>query len=164
MVFVTVGTQPNGFLRCLLQVEKLVESGVICEEVVAQTGHTEFSSERISCIPFLSEKEFVRHISEASIVITHAGSGAVFNAIKAGKTVIAIARLHELHEMADNHQRELLRKLSEEGYILDGTDSLEEAWGCLADFTPKEADFSCDIVERLDSVISLFIKRYKSKN
>ena len=54
-----------------------------------------------------------RNISKnASVVISHAGSGALFNSIKAGKKVIAIARLHEFNEMADNHQIELVKKLA----------------------------------------------------
>lgn len=41
--------------------------------------------------------------------------------------VIAMARLHEFNEMADNHQIELVKKLSDGGYIIDGTYSLVEA-------------------------------------
>lgn len=42
MIFVTVGTQPNGFLRCLKEVEKLIDTYGITEEVVAQIGYTNF--------------------------------------------------------------------------------------------------------------------------
>ena len=46
MIFVTVGTQPNGFFRCLKEVELLIEKYNITEEVIAQIGHTDF--EKIS--------------------------------------------------------------------------------------------------------------------
>lgn len=119
MIFVTVGTQPNGFLRCLKEVEQLIEKYNITEEVVAQIGNTDFETDKFKTVRFTGENEFKEYIKNASVVITHAGSGAIFNSIKAGKKVIAMARLHDFNEMADNHQTELVKKLSEGGYIID---------------------------------------------
>ena len=158
MIFVTVGTQPNGFLRCLKEVEKLIDTYGITEEVVAQIGHTEFETNKFKTIRFTGENEFKEYIRIASVVITHAGSGAIFNSIKAGKKIIAMARLHDFNEMADNHQTELVKKLSEGGYILDGTYSLADAWPKLAGFKPRKNDFQCDIVSALDSWISEWLK------
>ena len=153
MIFVTVGTQPNGFLRCLREVESLVKEYGIEEEVVAQIGNTRFESDLLKTVPFVSEMEFKEYIRNASVVITHAGSGALFNAIKAGKKTIAMARLHELNEMADDHQTELVKKLSEGGYILDGTYSLSAAWEKVQDFIPRGNDIRNDIVTQLDAYI-----------
>ena len=158
MIFVTVGTQPNGFLRCLRAVESLVAAGVIQEEVVAQIGNSDFSTSSFKTFRFVGENDFRKYISEASAVITHAGSGAIFNAIKAGKKVIAMARLHDFNEMADNHQTELVRKLAEEGYILDGTYSLEEAWKKLPAFEPRANDFTCSIIPVLETWIDAWMK------
>lgn len=154
MIFVTVGTQPNGFLRCLQEVEKLIDTYHIEEEVVAQIGNTEFETTKFKTIPFTSVTEFDDLISKASVVITHAGSGAIFGSIKAGKKIIAMARLHDFNEMADNHQTELIKKLSEGGYLIDGTYSLVEAWPKLEGFVPRENDFKCEIVPTLDKWIS----------
>ena len=41
MIFVTVGTQPNGFLRCLKEVEALIDKYDIKEEIIAQIGNKE---------------------------------------------------------------------------------------------------------------------------
>lgn len=153
MIFVTVGTQPNGFFRCLKEVEKLIEQYNITEEVVAQIGNTEFETTKFKTIPFTGENEFKEYIKNASVVITHAGSGAIFNSIKAGKKIIAMARLHDFNEMADNHQTELIKKLSEGGYIIDGTYSLCEAWPKLDGFVPRENDFSNEIISTLDKFI-----------
>ena len=158
MIFVTVGTQPNGFLRCLKEVEKFIDIFNITEEVVAQIGNTAFETDKFKTIRFTSENEFKEYIQKASVVITHAGSGAIFNSIKAGKKAIAMARLHDFNEMADNHQTELVKKLSEGGYILDGTYSLIEAWPKLESFVPRANDFKCDIVPTLDNWISEWIK------
>ena len=154
MIFVTVGTQPNGFLRCLKEVEKLIETFNITEDVIAQIGNTDFETDKFKTIRFTSENEFKEYIQNASVVITHAGSGAIFNSIKAGKKAIAMARLHDFNEMADNHQTELVKKLSEGGYIIDGTYSLIDAWPKLETFVPRHNDFECNIVPTLDNWIS----------
>lgn len=158
MIFVTVGTQPNGFLRCLKEVEQLIEKYNITEEIVAQIGNTDFKTDKFKTVRFIGENEFKEYINKATIVITHAGSGAIFNSIKAGKKIIAIARLHDFNEMADNHQTELIKKLSKEGYIIDGTYSLIEAWSKLKEFTPRKNDFKCEIPTILDKWISDWMK------
>ena len=158
MIFVTVGTQPNGFLRCLKEVEQLIDKFGITEEVVAQIGNTDFETDKFKTIRFTGENEFKEYIQKASIVISHAGSGALFNSIKAGKKVIAMARLHDFNEMADNHQTELVKKLSEGGYIIDGTYSLVEAWTKLDGFTPRPNDFKCEIVPVLDKWIAQWLE------
>jgi len=147
MVFVVLGTQKNQFTRFLDMVEELVKSGEIKEPVVAQIGYTEFKTDSFKCFSMVSEEEFQRYVSEASVIITHSGSGALFSAIKKGKKIIAVARLMKYGEMVDDHQTELVKKLSEEGYILDGTYSLKEAWNKLSDFTPRKYDFSNTIGE-----------------
>lgn len=158
MIFVTVGTQPNGFLRCLKELELLIEKYNITEEVVAQIGNTDFETDKFKTVRFTGENEFKEYIKNASVVITHAGSGAIFNSIKAGKKVIAMARLHDFNEMADNHQTELVKKLSEGGYIIDGTYSLIKAWPKLEGFTPRTNDFKCEIVPVLDKLIANWMK------
>lgn len=157
MIFVTVGTQPNGFLRCLKEVEQLIDKCDIKEEIIAQIGNTDFEPDKFKTIRFTSENEFRELIKNASVVISHAGSGALFNSIKEGKKVIAMARLHDFNEMADNHQIELVKKLSESGYIIDGTYSLLGAWPKLKDFNPRTNDFKCDIVSVLDKWIADWI-------
>ena len=158
MIFVTVGTQPNGFLRCLKEVEQLIDKYSITEEVIAQIGNTDFETEKFTTVRFTGENEFKEYIQNASVVISHAGSGALFNSIKAGKKVIAMARLHDFNEMADNHQTELVKKLSEGGYIIDGTYSLVDAWSILKSFTPSPNDFKCEIVPILDKWIAQWMK------
>lgn len=161
MIFVTVGTQPNGFLRCLKEVERLINQYNITEEVIAQIGHTHFETTKFKTIPFTGENEFKEYIKNASVVITHAGSGAIFNSIKAGKKIVAMARLHDFNEMADNHQTELIKKLAEGGYIIDGTYSLVDAWSKLDGFVPRKNDFSNEIISTLEQYIYEEFKRKK---
>ena len=159
MIFVTIGTQPNGFLRFLKGVENLINECNIQEEIIAQTGNTDFHTTKYKTIPFLSENDFKEYMNKASVVLTHAGSGSLFNAIRGGKKIIAVARLHKYNEMMNDHQLEIVKKLTEGGYILDGTESLVEAWKKLDSFTPRPYDFESHVVEELDKFIeSVFSK------
>lgn len=153
MVFVTLGTQAKDFSRCLKTIETLVKDKVITESVFAQTGHTKYKPEGIECVQFITEKEYNERISEARIVISHAGTGALFSSITQGKKVIAIARLAKYGEMVNDHQTEIVKKLSEGGYILDGTNDLRAAWMVAQTFKPKKGDFQCSIPKRIEEIL-----------
>lgn len=154
MVFITLGTQGNQFQRCLKMVEELIDELHPKQEFVAQLGNTKYKSDKIKCLDFLPEAEFKELIGKADIVITHAGSGALFSAIKQGKKAIAVARLHKYKEMANDHQTELVRKLTEGGYILDGTNSIVDAWKRLDSFSPRTCDFKCSLPEEIEKLIN----------
>ncbi len=153
MIFVTVGTQPNGFIRCLKQVESLVDEFNIKDEIIAQIGHTQFSTDKFKTIRFIGENEYDNLVNQADIVITHAGSGAIFKSIASGKKIIAMARLHDYNEMVDNHQLELVHKLSNDGYLIDGSHSLLEAWKKLDNYKPRGNDFKCNLIDILEKYI-----------
>lgn len=154
MVFITLGTQGNQFQRCLKMVEELIDELHPKQEFVAQLGNTKYKSDKIKCLDFVPEAEFKELIGKADIVITHAGSGALFSAIKQGKKAIAVARLHKYKEMANDHQTELVRKLTEGGYILDGTSSIVDAWKRLDSFSPRTCDFKCSLPEEIEKLIN----------
>lgn len=153
MVFITLGTQGNQFQRCLKMVEDLIDELHPNQEFIAQLGNTKYKSDKIQCLDFVTEADFKELIGKADIVITHAGSGALFSAIKQGKKNIAVARLHKYKEMANDHQTELVRKLTEGGYILDGTNSIIDAWKRLESFTPRACDFICSLPEEIGKLI-----------
>ena len=157
MIFVILGTQKIPFPRLLKAVDDLIENAHIQDEVIAQSGHTEYNAQHIKCVPYLSEADFQDYIGRASVVITHSGSGSIFSALEKNKKVIAVARLKERGEMKDNHQVELVKKLSEEGYILDGTESLTDAWNRIKTFEPVSKALKFQIPE-------LFEKVFQAKN
>lgn len=157
MIFVTLGTQAKNFSRCLEMVDDLVNQFGL-KDVVAQIGHTKYKSSNIACYDFISVEEYEKYMKEADVVISHAGTGAVFSAIKKGKKVIAVARLKQYGEMVNNHQTEIIKKLSSEGYILDGTYSIIEAWKMLDGFTPRTIDFECTLPQEIEKQIDKWIQ------
>ena len=158
MVFITLGTQGHQFSRCLRMVDHLIDELQPKHEFIAQIGHTKYESSNIRLLPFLSEMEFKEYIKQADVVITHAGSGALFSAIQKGKKAIAVARLKKYNEMVNDHQTELVRKLTKEGYILDGTYSIIDAWKKIDEFTPRACDFTCSLSQELKIEIDEWLK------
>lgn len=152
MIFVTLGTQAKDFSRLMKMVEELVVAFDI-KDVVAQVGYTNFQSENIVCHSFIPVEQYDNYISKADIIISHAGTSAIFTSIKKGKKVIAVARLKKYGEMVNDHQLEIVRKLSKEGYIIDGTYSVVEAWKKIESFTPKKCDFECTLPQEIGKQI-----------
>lgn len=153
MIYITLGTQGRDFSRCLKMVEELIKERNLQDKIIAQVGATTYRPQDIECFEFVNENNYQKYVENADVIITHAGSGALFSCIKKGKKAIAVARLSEYGEMIDNHQTELVRKLSEEGYILDGTYSITVAWDKLCDFTPRPNDFECSLAQNIDTLL-----------
>ncbi len=157
MIFVTLGTQAKDFSRLMKMVEDLVrEYGI--KDVIAQTGHTQYIPQNVKCIPFVPVDQYEEYVSNADVIIAHAGTGALFSSIKKGKKVIAVARLAKYGEMVNDHQTEIVRKLAGEGYILDGTNSIIDVWKQLDTFSPRPCDFECTLPQEIGKQIDEWLK------
>lgn len=108
MIFVTVGSQKFQFNRLLEEIDKLIENGVINEEVFAQTGYSDYVPKNYEYKDFLDKSEFKDIISRSNLVITHGGTGAIISSVKAGKKTIAVARNPKFGEHVDAHQRQIV--------------------------------------------------------
>lgn len=118
MVFVTLGNQDFQFKRLMEAVEKAVNEGTITSDVIAQVGHTEFESNKMKIVEFLSKEEFDNYIAQSEYVITHAGTGSIINGIRNQKKVIVAARQKKYGEHIDDHQLELLEAFGKKKYII----------------------------------------------
>ena len=134
MIFVTLGTQDKQFKRLLDAVEVID----IPEKIIAQTGSTDFFSEKIEVHKYLDSEEFDRCMREANVIITHAGVGTIIQGLKLGKKMIVAARLKEYDEHVNDHQLQILESFSKAGYILplENFDDLEIL--IRKNFVPKE--------------------------
>ncbi|KAK9766999.1 N-acetylglucosaminyldiphosphodolichol N-acetylglucosaminyltransferase catalytic subunit alg13 [Basidiobolus ranarum] len=64
-------------------------------------------------------------LEKAHLVISHAGSGSIIDALRMGKPLIVVVN----ETLMDNHQLELAKKLSSEGYLIYTT--VSELSDCL---------------------------------
>ena len=128
MIFVSVGSQKFQFDRLLKKVDDLIDKKIIKEKVFAQTGVSEYKPKNCSYVDFLSQEEFNKKIDECDLLITHAGTGAIINAVKRGKKVIATPRLAKYKEHVDDHQIQLIEQFDELNFIepLYELDELEQ--------------------------------------
>ncbi len=129
MIFVTVGSQKFQFNRLLKEIDKLIQNGKIKEDVFAQIGVSDYKPKNYEYVDFMSQDEFSKKIDQASLIITHAGTGVIVNGVKKGKKVIAIPRLSKYGEHVDNHQIQLIKEFSELNFIepVYEIDKLDEA-------------------------------------
>lgn len=113
MIFVTLGSQKFQFNRLLKAIDKLIECGMITDDVFAQTGYSDYIPQHYDYKCFLNRDEFEDKMKLSSIVITHGGTGAIIGAIKKGKKVVAVPRLAKYGEHVDDHQLQLLKQFGE---------------------------------------------------
>lgn len=134
MIFVTLGTQDKHFSRLLEAVEKLN----IEEKIIAQTGSTDFKSNKMEIHRYMSAEEFEKYVKDARVIITHAGVGTIILGLKFHKKMIVAARRKEYKEHVNDHQMQILDNFSKEGYILPlyEFDNLEKLIN--EEFKPRE--------------------------
>lgn len=108
-IFVTVGTHDQNFDRLLKKVDELKGSGKINEGIFAQTGNSSFVPKNFASKKFFSDSEFEEKMKTCSLVISHAGAGAIILALKHGKKLILAPRLKEFNEHTDSHQLDLAK-------------------------------------------------------
>lgn len=117
MIFVTVGSQKFQFNRLLKKIDELIEKKVIKEKVYAQIGVSDYKPQHFEYVDFMTQDEFTKNTDKSDIIITHAGTGVIVNALKRGKKVIAIPRLAKYGEHVDDHQIQLIKEFDAMNFI-----------------------------------------------
>lgn len=140
MIFVTLGTQDKSFHRLLQAIDKEIEKGTIKEKVIVQAGYTKYESKNMEIFDLISQDEFEKLIDQCDLLITHAGVGSILTAIKKGKKVIGAARLKKYKEHTNDHQKQIIKEFSNQGYILELRDfnQLGKLVKKSKTFTPKK--------------------------
>jgi len=119
MILVTLGTQDKDFSRLLKAVEKAVKNGSIKEKVIVQAGFTQYSSDVLEILDFVSPEELEKLVMKASLVITHGGVGSIMMALQHKKKIIAAARLKKYKEHTNDHQMQIIKEFVRDGYLLE---------------------------------------------
>lgn len=129
MIFVTLGSQKFQFNRLLIEIDRLIEEGKITEEVLAQTGYSDYKPKNYKFKEFLDRDEFANIMDKSDKVITHGGTGAIIGAVKKGKKVVAIPRLAKFGEHVDDHQLQIISEFEKMNFIkgIKRINELEEA-------------------------------------
>ena len=117
MIFITVGSQKFQFNRLLKKIDELINKKIIKEKVYAQIGASDYKPINYEYTDFMTQDEFNKKIDECDLLITHAGTGVIVNAVKKEKKVIATPRLAKYGEHVDDHQIQLIQQFDELNFI-----------------------------------------------
>lgn len=118
MIFVVLGTQKFQMNRLLKEIDALVVSKQIEEEVFAQIGNSDYLPQNYGYERFLSPNVFAEKIAECRILIAHSGVGTIMAGIKLKKPTIVYPRLEKYGEHVDDHQCEIAEAFSQQNYVL----------------------------------------------
>ena len=122
MIFVTVGTGRFPFDRLLKVIDGGLKTGLINEEVFAQTGSSQYIPKFFKYRDFLAFNEMIEFIQKANITVAHAGVGSTLLCLNSYKIPIAFPRLMKLGELVDDHQLEFAKRMEVQKKILAAYD------------------------------------------
>ena len=131
IVFVTLGTRPQGFPRLLKTVEALAKERFIEDKIVAQRGCTDYRTDIMETFDFCAPEEIDRYIGSAKYIITQESAGIVTKCLKAGKRFIVMPRDYKYRELPtkSDMNEDLHFKLAEMGftYVVHDQEQLKKA-------------------------------------
>lgn len=128
MIYVAVGTQKFQFNRLLSILDKMVDEGLIKEDIFAQIGHSDYLPQNYMYKVFLNKVEFENYVKKCDLLITHGGVATIIAGLKYNKPVIVVPRLAKFGEHADDHQIQIAESFSEQNFVMmcGETDNLVE--------------------------------------
>lgn len=104
MIFVTVGTHEQQFNRLIKYVDELKKENVIEEDVVIQTGFSDYEPKYCKWKKLFPYQEMIKMVEKARIVITHGGPSSFIMPLQIGKIPIVVPRQKEYEEHVNDHQ------------------------------------------------------------
>ena len=140
MILVTLGTQDKEFKRLLIEIDNLIDKGVIKDKVIAQIGTTKYESKNMETFDLIDEEKLNELIKKADFIITHGGVGSILLGLKNNKKVIAVARLSKYKEHVNDHQLEIIKEFEKNKYLIGVSDinTLENAIKKIDKFKPNK--------------------------
>ena len=141
MIFVTVGTHDQNFDRLIRKIDELARDKKIKDNVVIQTGYTDYKPKVCKWFKFVNPKDFEQLCKKSDLIITHAGVGSIMTCLKFGKTTIVVPRLKKFGEHRDDHQLQITKELEKQGKILAvyDVDQLKNIISKAGNWKPRKA-------------------------
>lgn len=142
MIFASFGNSPVPFPRMAEAVERYAkESG---EEVVVQSGKTEYEFKYCKVQPFMDKETFMANLKACEVAILQGGWGGMSEASDMGVRSVVIPRKNGVEHHHD--QEQLVRALEKEGVVLGCYDTAN-----LADVIEKAKTYDYKPIKRGDA-------------
>lgn len=114
MIFASLGTMDMPFMRMAKAVDDYAAK--IDEEVIVQTGFTNYLYEYAKAFDFCTKDEMQQYIAQADVLILQGGWGAISEAMEQHKRIVAMPRYNKTEHIHDQFQ--LIRKLDSLGCVI----------------------------------------------
>jgi UDP-N-acetylglucosamine transferase subunit ALG13 len=157
MIFLTVGTYPLPFDRLIAAIDLAIKDGLIEEEVVAQTGISNYVLKNMEYTKILEKELFDSFFKKASGIISHAGMGTITMALDNKKPLLVMPRRKHFKEHVNDHQIATARKFEELGHILVAyeAEELPEKIEQMKSFVPRKREAQPHVVaERIERFLN----------
>ena len=118
MIFVILGTQKFQLNRLLIEIDDLIETGGITQEVIAQFCVSDYEPKHYKYYRYVDKKQFDEFILQSTVVITHSGVGSIISALKSKKPVVIYPRLQKYHEHVDDHQLDIAKAFEKKNFVI----------------------------------------------
>lgn len=109
MIYVTLGTQKFQMDRLLQKLDSLIEKQIINEQLIVQCVYHNYTPIHYTIVNLIPKEEVDKIVQEASLVITHSGTGSLIKCNQYGKKTLIVPRLKKYKEHVDDHQCEIAR-------------------------------------------------------
>ena len=134
MIFVTVGTHEQPFNRLIKQIDQLVETGKIKDDVIVQIGYSTYFPKFCSFKKFFSYYEMEDLFNRANIIITHGGPSSFIYPLSIGKKPIVVPRRQKYKEHVNDHQFFFCNELVKRGFPIILIDDERKISDCIDDY------------------------------
>ena len=158
MIFVTVGTHEQPFDRLLKEMDRLVETGVIAEEVFIQSGYTDYEPKHCKWSKLLPYSDMERYVKEARIVITHGGPSSFIMPLQVGKTPIVVPRQEKYGEHVNDHQLNFALEVEKRQKNILVVENIADLADTITNYHTLISKISTDIPSNTD----IFIARFRT--
>jgi len=115
MIFITIGSQLP-FDRLIRAVDQTAPQ-LKTDRVIAQVGNSNYTTKYIDSFSSFPPNEFNTYLSEAELIISHAGMGTIISALVLNKPIIVMPRLKKYGEVTTDHQLATAKELEKLHYI-----------------------------------------------
>lgn len=137
-IFVTLGSSTQNFNRLLGKIDELIDENII-KDVAVQSNSSDYVHKNYKIKNHLNFDEYEKFVKDCDILITHGGVGSIFDGLINNKKIIAFPRMSEYREAVNDHQKQIVDKFYNEGYILTGKiDELDKLITNIEKFNPKK--------------------------
>jgi UDP-N-acetylglucosamine transferase subunit ALG13 len=143
MIFVTVGSM-MAFDRLILSMDKWAQTHTV-SDVLAQIGGGTYRPTHMRWTRMLTPNKFQEAVSNAAVLVAHAGMGSYFTAAEMRKPIVMLPRLAVNREHTTDHQLHTIKWLRDRPgvYAAMSDDELDSAIDrAMADAHVASADFA----------------------